>query len=809
MGYVLRDAHHALRALGRSPIVSLTVVLILALGIAANSAVFSIVQRALLNPIPSKDPQRLMVVENSFLSMDGRFPPSLPLLDWGKLLPSFESLASYRRSDSGLNLSGDGSAEAPERVEGIEVSASFFPTLQIKALLGRTFTPEEEVPGRNHVVVLSHSLWHRRFGADGDIVRKTIRLNEVTFTVIGVAPPEFRFPRSADLWLPIMLGEDRIFTGPTAAGLHSVIGRLKPGVSAIQAQLEVNALRQRFKQENPASWIATRDIRIVPLSEKVVGSIRLSLLLLWGAVGFVQFIVCANVANLMLNRSFARRKEMTIRAAMGASAYALFYQLLVESLALSLIAGVVGLIGARWFLKLIVTYAPESVAFLGDVRLDAYAVAFTLGVSMITGILVGLAPGFQATRIDLDQTLKEGHRHGSEPSRLSRLRSLLVIFEVALALVLLIGAGLLIGSFKHVLKIESGMNVANVLTAAISLPKAQYSDPDKVRQFFDDLIQRLRKYPAIRSTGAVSYLPMGKGEPIGLLFEIVGRPRAGKFLEMFANDLAVTPDYFSAIGIPLIEGRYFTEHDRANTRRVVIINRSFAKRFWPNESPVGKHLQITGDDAPAEIIGVVGDVKHLGLEGKTTYDMYSPYLQSTTPLTTIVIKTESDPLQYAAAIRKEVQALNPNLPVYDVKTMERRIDESTGNRRFITFVLGIFAVIAVILAVAGVYSVMAYSVSRRTREIGVRIALGATRWRILGLVIRKAMLLTFLGAVIDIASAALLTRLMARLLYGLQATDMFTFFVTTLGLFAITFVASFVPAYRATRIDPLATLRCE
>ena len=806
MGNFLQDVRYALRIVARSPLFSVVVVLILTLGIAANCAIFSIIQQALLNPLKCESPQQLMVVENAFLTLDGRSSPNTPLLDWGNLLQSFEKLAAYRISDGGLNLSGDEVNEAPERIEGVGVSAGFFSTFRVNAALGRTFIPEEEGAGRNHVVILSHSLWKRRFGADGDILGKTIRLNEVSFTVIGVMPPEFRFPRSADLWIPISLGEGRVFT---VSGVHNVIGRLKSGVSATQARLEVNALRQRFKQENPASWIATREVKIIPLLDKVVGAIRSPLLLLWGAVGFVQLIVCANVANLMLNRGLARRKEMAIRAALGASNRALFCQLLAESLALSLIAGVAGIIVARWFLKLIVTYMPESVALLGDVRLDNHAVIFTLGISLGTGVLVGLVPGFRATRVNLDQMLKEGQRQVSESSRLSSLRSLLVICEVALALVLLIGAGLLIGSFKHVLKIDSGMNAANALTASISLPRAKYSDPGKAAQLFNDLISRLRGYPAIRSIGAINVLPMGKGAPIGFLFEIVGRPRAGKFHEMFATDLAATPDYFSTIGIPLIEGRYFTEHDRADTRRVVIINQSFAKRFWPNESPVGKQLQIVGNDSTSEIVGVVGDVKHFGLEGKTTFETYSPYLQSTSRLTTLVIKSESDPLQHVAALRKEVQALDPNLPVYDIKTMEQRIDESTGNRRFITFALGIFAAIAIILAGAGIYSVMAYSVSQRTHEIGIRMALGANRRQILGLVIRKAIVMTSLGAVIGIASAILLTRLMAGLLYGVRTTDILTFSVTTVGVFAIALTASFAPAYRATRIDPLIALRYE
>lgn len=807
MEHFLRDVHYALRTTARSPLFSLVVVLILALGIAANCAIFSIIRYTLLNPLQCEAPQQLMVIENALLSLDGMPSSNSPVLDWSPLLRSFDSLAAYTISDGGLNLSSDEGNSESARIEGTGVSASFFHTFRITAALGRTFVPEEEQSGQNHVVVLSHSLWQKRYGANSGIIGKMIWLNEIPFIVVGVAPPEFRFPHNTDLWIPISLGKDRIFTG--RANFYDVIGRLKPEVDTSQAQAEANALRQRFKQENPISWIANREIRIVPFLEKLIGDVSLSLLLLWGAVGFVQLIACANVANLVLARGLARRKEIAVRAALGASSGMLFRQLLAESLTLSLIAGIAGTIGAYWFLKFIVAYTSASVAFLSNVRLDRYAGTFTLGVSLITGIIVGLAPGFQAMRIDLDRMLKEGWRQASESTRFSSLRNLLVIFEVALALVLLIGAGLLIGSFKQVLKIESGVNASNVLTAAISLPKTKYSGPGKATQLFTDLITRMRGYPTIRSIGAINVLPMGKGDSIGLLFEIVGRPKAGKFQEMFANDLVVTPDYFSTIGVPLIEGRYFTEHDMANTKRVVIINQSFAKRFWPNESSVGKQLQITGNEAPVEIIGVVGDVKHFGIERKTMFEMYSSYLQSATYLTTLVIKTESNPLKYAAMVRKEVRTLDPDLPVYDIKTMEQRIDESTGNRRFITYVLGIFAVIAIVLAGGGIYSVMAYSVSQRTHEIGIRMALGAGRRQILSLVIGKAMMLTFFGVVVGIASATLLTRLMAGLLYGLQATDILTFSVTTLGLFAIALIASFVPAYRATRIDPLVALRCE
>ena len=803
----LNDVRHAFRVIVRFPLFNLAVVLILALGIAGNSAIFSIIQRALLNPIPSRDSRQLVVIENALLSMDGMHSPNSPILDWGNLLHSFESLTAYRNSDGGLNLSDKGDNGEPARVEGIGVSASFFHTFQINAELGRTFLPEEEQPGRNRVAILSHSLWQRHFGVDDDIIGKTILLNEVTYSVVGVAPSEFSFPPGADLWIPISLGKDRIFAGPS--GVHNVIGRLKHGVSADQAQLEVNALRQKFKQENPGSWIAERQLRTVLLLDKIIGDVRLLLLLLWSAVGFVQLIVCANVANLLLSRGLQRRKEIAVCAALGASPFTLFRRLLIESLMLSLIACAAGLVGAYWFLKFIVAYTPSSVRFLSTVNLDVYAVTFTLILSLATGVVVGLAPCFQAIRVDVDRTLKEESRQSGESGKYSRFASGLVILEVALALVLLIGAGLLIRSFNRVLNIESGINTSNVLTAAVSLPRAKYTDSVRSASFFDELIGRIRMHSSVRSVGAINNLPMGKGDTIALLFEIVGRPKAGKFTEMFANDLVVTTDYFTSMGIPLIEGRYFTEHDRANSNRVAIINKSFARRFWSNESPVGKQLKLAGEEDFVEIIGVVGDVRHFGIERNTMFEIYTSYLQSAVRLTTLVIKSESEPLKLASTVRREIQALDPNLPVYDIKTMEQQVGESMGNRHFITFVLSIFAAVAVALAGIGIYSVITYSVSQRTREIGIRMALGAERRQILALVIGKAMTMSIVGTVIGIVSAVAVTRVLSGLLYGLEATDMLTFSITTLGLLVVTLISSFLPAYRATKIDPLDALRCQ
>ncbi|MEW6207703.1 MAG: ABC transporter permease [Acidobacteriota bacterium] len=805
MDSLLRDLRQSLRMLLKSPGFSLATILILALGITANSATFSIIQAALLNPLECEEPRQLIILKDALLSLSGRSPSGADLLDWGESLQTLSDLAVYSIHDGGVNLTGGGE---PVWVRGAEVSASFFSTFRVNAAMGRTFIPEEQQAGRNRVVILSHTLWRQRFGAAADIVNKTIRLNEVPFAVIGVAPQSFRFPNKADLWIPIAFGEDRIFTG--AAMIFEVMGRLKPEATMAEAQSEIVALRERYKRNDPQSWLARREVKVISLPDQMVGHVRLSLLVLWGAVGFVLLIACANVANLMLARGLGRQKEMAVRAALGASRRALFRLLLTESLLLALIAGGAGMIGAHWFLKFLVAFSPTSLDLLVDLSPDLRAIAFTFAVSALTGIAVGLAPGFQAFKVDLNQTLKESGHRLAAATGLSRVRNFFVVFEIALSLVLLIGAGLLIKSFNRLLQVDTGMSDSSVLTASIVLPMAKYPNPIERTEFYERLIGRLQQMPQIRSVGAVNNLPLGKNDTVALLFEIVGRPKAGGFDEMFASNLVVTPDYFSALGIPLVEGRLFTRQDTKNSKRVVIINQSFAKRFWSDESPVGKQLKIPGEENPAEVVGVAGDVKHFGLERKTMQEIYSPHLQAAgTPLNTLVARTDSDPMDIAETIRKEVRALDSNLPVYDMKTMRQRIDESTGQRRFIAFVLGIFAVIALILAAGGIYSVMAYSVSQRTNEIGVRMALGASRSRILRLIILKALLLAVAGAVIGVAAAIALTRVMSSLLYELQTTDLFTFLVTTLGLLAVALVASFLPAYRAMKVDPIAALRHE
>lgn len=812
MEYFLRDSRNALRTVVRTPFFSLIVILILTSGIAVNSAIYSIVQHVLFNPLRCDSPHQLMLIEKALLTMEGTRLSmddahlSSSMLDWGSLLQSFDILAAYGTGDGGLNLSNTEGNQEPVRIEGTGVSASFFNTFQVRAVLGRTFISEKGEADDNYLTVISHSLWQKFFGADSRVIGKRIYLNKASFTIIGVAPPGFRFPRNTDLWVPISFGKDRVFTGGSQ---YEVIGRLKEGVSVDQARAEIKTIRQRFQRDNIDSWIARRDLNVIPLTEKVVGNVRMSLLLLWGAVGCVQLIVCVNVASLMLARGLQRRKEFAIHAALGASRTMIFRRLLVESIALSLLAGMIGIIGAYLFLKFIVAYTPASVAYLSDVSLNRNVIGFTVGVSFLTGIVVGVVPGFQAVRIDIDRTLKEGWRLSSESTKFSKVRGMLVVIEVALALTLLIGSGLLIRSFTHVMEIESGVNASNVLTVSISLPKAAYPNSVRAKQFFSELISRIREYPSVRYVGATNILPFGKGDTIAFLFEIVGQPKAGKFEEMFANDRVVTPDYFSSLGIPLIEGRYFTAQDEEDTKQVVIITQSIAKRFWPNDTPIGKQLQVGIKNTPVEIVGIVGDVKHLGLERDKMHEMYFPYQQSSTRLTTLVIKTDSDPLKYATAVRKEVQALDPALPVYDIKTMEQRIDESTGHRRFITFLLGIFAVIAVLLASIGIHSVVAYSVSQRTSEIGIRMALGARRRQILTLIIGKTMILISLGAIAGIVAAIMLTKVMTGMLYGLKSTDFPTYVVTTIGMLAIALVATFFPAYKATRVDPLVALRCE
>jgi putative ABC transport system permease protein len=799
MELVLRDAHQALRLLLRYRGFTVAAVSTLALAIGSCTATFSIISFALLNPISCDQPDRLVALDNALLTRRGDFSPG-PILDWKEELQSFEDLAAYSDYNGGSNLSGAGE---PDRVQSVEVSVNFFNVLGVSPALGRTFAAEEEISGRNRVAVISAALWKRRFGASSEVVGRTILLNTVPFTIVGVCPQGFRPPARADLWIPISIGSDRVLTSPAID--YNVIGRLKPGFSPDQAGTEIAALKERFKRERSDTWLAHRDLKVISLIERITGNVRASLLVLAGAVVLVMLIACANVANLLLSRASMRRKEIAVRAALGASRWQIVRQLLIESLSLSCSAGVLGLLVASALLANLGRFTAED----SGATIDLRALLFTLGASLLTGLLAGLAPAIHASKVDLNESLKQGAAETTRDSLKTPWRRLFVISEVALALVLLSGTGLLIKSLIRLQKVDSGIDPTNVLTVSIDLPRVRYPASRATQGVYDQILARIASIPGVRHVAAINALPFSDTDAIGLLFDVVGEVRSEKFQDRFATNLVVTPDYFRAMGIPLLKGRAFSEQDGEISPRVLIVNQSFAKRYWPNEDSIGKRLQIAGEPAPNEIIGVVGDVKHFGLEGKSFLEMYRTYRQATSSLTGFVCRTEGDPARFVHTVQAEIQELDQDLPLYDTKTMEQRLGESMSQRKLILLVLGTFASIAVVLAVGGTYSVVSYSTSQRNREIGIRMALGAERSDIIRLVIKSGIILTAIGVTVGVGCSIALTRLMSTLLFDLEPTDPGTLAITALSLSAVAALACLVPTYRATKVDPVTTLRCE
>jgi len=801
MGSVSSDIRYAMRTLRRSPLFSAGAVLTLALAIGSCTATFSIVSFALLHPISCDQPDQLVVLDEALLTLRGDLSPG-PLLDWKDELTTFADLAAYSNYNGGANISG---GEEPDRVQCVEVTASFFGVFGVNPALGRTFAADEQRSGSNRVAIISSGLWKRRFAASPDVPGRTISLNSIPFTIIGVAPAGFRPPSRADVWVPISLGTDRVLT--SAVIDYEIIGRLKPQVTVGQARSDVEALKERFKRERSDTWLAKRDIKVIPLIEVITGNLRTSLLVLAGSVFLVMLIACANTANLLLSRAAMRQKEIALRAALGASRLQLIRQFLIESLVVSCAAGSLGLLTAYLLLKSLATFSASQAVITG-VTLDTNALFFTLSISLFAGMLAGLAPAIHASKIDLNESLKRAgvvqilgasHMWGR----------LFVVSEIALALVLLSGTGLLVKSLIRLQKVESGLNQTNVLTVSIDLPRAKYTSPGAARILHEQLLNHLASIPGCLFAGAVNALPLSNTDAFGVLFEVIGQPTSGKFQDSFATNLVVTPDYFRAMGIPLLSGRTFSKLDNELSSKVLIVNQSFAERWWPDRAAIGKRVALAGEPVPYEIVGVVGDVKHFGLEGKPAQEMYRSYLQEGSALTSFVIRTEADPHQITSIVRAEVQRLDPDIPTYDVKTMDQRLDEALAQRRLILLVLGAFTLVAVALALGGTYVVMSYTTLQRTREIGIRMAVGADRGDIFRLVMRSGLMLASLGVALGAGCSIALTRLMSSLLFNLEASDPMTLGVTASSLALVAVLACILPTYRATKVDPVIALKCE
>jgi putative ABC transport system permease protein len=808
---ILTDIRYGLRILTRSPVFTIISLVTLALGIGANTAMFSLVDAILLKPLPYKDPDRLTMLWEKPPGSERNSVSIANYLDWRDQNQVFEQMCAV--TGGSVNLSG---ADEPEELPGRRVSANYFGLLGIKAFIGRTFLPDEDQPGNDKVAVISHRLWQRRFGADRNLVGNNVTLDGEKYTIIGVLAPDSSFDRTfAEIWIPFAIDPTRI---TREVHFLNVMARLKPGVSMAQARANMDSIARSIAEQFPktnAGWGVTID----PLRDRLLGSqTRRTALIFFGAVGFVLLIACANVANLTLARGLSRQKEVAVRAALGASSSRLVRQFLTENIFTALIGGGFGVLLSIWFEKLLIAALPPfTLPDEANVAIDSRALMFALGVSVLTGFIFGLAPALQAARPNLNETLKEGGRGGTASRARHRLRGLLVVCEVALALVLLVGAGLLVRSFWRVLNVDPGFEPSNVLSMRVSLPRKRYPKAGSVAAFYLDAVRRIETLPGVEGAALAQSLPL-LGWNFGMPFNIEGRPAVADSERPSAHYQMVSPDYFSTMGITVARGRAFAESDTSMSTRVAIINQVMAQRYFPDEDPLGNHLIIDGlvpgvpGLAPAvswEIVGVISNVRESGLDEEQSPEVYVPFAQSPWGSTYLVVKTSGDPLFMAAGVQNEIRTIDKDQPVTELKSMDQIVAESVAGRRFGTSLLGIFAAVALLLSAIGIYGVISYSVTQRTHEIGIRMALGAQRRHVVRLIVGHGMFLSAIGVGAGLVGAFALTRLMSTLLFEVSATDPITFALIALLLAGVAFFASYLPARRATRIDPVIALRYE
>ena len=796
------DLRHAFRGLRRNPGFATVAVLTLALGIGANTAIFSVVNAVLLTPLPYPEPDRLVMAWESENDGSPTLVSPANFVDWTEQSETCSHIAALRGWDA--NLSG---VDEPERLRGAMVTSELFNALGVAPLAGRTFLPEEDQPGRNRVVVLSYGLWQRRFGADPQIVGTSVAINGVNRTVIGVMPPQFKLPlvtiqkapEQSEIWTP--WGMDANYTKRRDLGQLHVIARLNPNVTVDQAQTEFTAISERANTEA----VAGRRInaQVIPLHRNLVGDVRSALLVLLGAVGFVLLIACSNIANLLLARAATRQREMAIRAALGASRWRIVRQLLTESVLLAMLGGLLGLLLALWSTDALVALSPADLPRLEEIGIDLNVLGFAFTTALVTGIAFGLAPAWQSSKSDLNKALKEGGRSSTSGLGRRRLRSILIVSQLALTFMLLVGAGLMIESFVRLSSVDAGFDAQNVLTMAISLPGARY--PENEQQ----VSTRVESLPGVQSVGAISAIPL-TGWQNTTSFAIEGRNEKSETEELHA----ASPGYFRAMGIPLLRGRAFNEQDHATAERVVIVSEGLVRRYWPDEDPIGKHIQMGGDSREPwrTIVGIVGDIKQSGLDSESTREYYISYLQDTWGMTwdmTLVVRTKDNPLSHISAIQNQVKAVDKDLPVYNVRTMEQLRERSAAPQRFQMLLLGSFAAGALILAMVGLYGVMSYAVTQRTHEIGIRMALGAGKREVLSMVLGEGLTLALIGVAIGLAGSLALTRTLTSLLYEVSAIDPLTLVATPLLLAGVALGACFIPARRAAKVDPMVALRYE
>ena len=808
-----QDLKYSLRTLGKNPGFTAVAVLTLALGIGANTAIFSVVDGILLRALPYKNPAQLVKVWGKMdkIGIPRNWVSEPEYWDLKDANRSFSNLSAFS-STGGTNLiSGSGE---PVRVAARGTTSELFPLLGVQAAMGRTFSSEEDQPGRNHVVVVGDGAWKALFGSDRQLIGKSVRLDAQSYTVVGVLPAGFNFGGRVDVWIPLEI--DRAH--PEDRGDHSyeVLGRLRPGVTPLQASAEIDAFAAQLARQYPNDYGEYGfGMFLVPLQEDLVGDVRPALLVLLGAVGLVLLIACGNIANLLLARASAREKEIAIRAAMGASRRRLTQQLLTESVVLALCGGGLGLLLAWWAVDAIRSLGREILPRLAEVRVDPMVLAFTFGVSVITGLLFGLAPALHSTGASVQNNLKEGGRGSSASRGRQRLRDILVVGEVALSLLLLVCAGLLMRSFDHLLKVSPGFQTDRVLTMQLSLPGNKYKAGAAVTAFYAQLLERVRALPGVMAAGAVRNLPLsGSYQSGGVTVEDTAAtnvPRDPQTHRAFieADKRPVTPGYFEAMQIPVLKGRAFAEADDAQAPLVAVVDPDFAALFWPGQDPIGKHIKAESNGWRT-IVGVVGHVKHYALNVKGREQVYFPQAQCLYAQTMfLAVRTAGDPAGLTNAIRKQVRQMDPEQPIYAVNTMEELLDASVAQPRLNLVLLGLFAGLALLLAAVGIYGVLAYSVTQRTREIGIRLALGAQPNDALLLVVRQGLALALVGIGLGLAGALVLTRFIATLLFGVTPTDPLTYTAVSVLLLAVALAASYIPAVRATRVDPIVALRYE
>jgi len=801
MRTLLQDLRYGARMLLKSPGFTVVAIIALALGIGANTAIFSVINAVLLRPLayPKADEIVYFSGVNTAKGITRSNISAPDYVDWTKQNKVFAQMAAF--VTGGAILTG---TNEPERVPRAVVTASFFNVLGVQPVLGRAFLAEEDQPNSQQVAVLSYGLWKRRFGSDANIIGNKITVSGRIMTVVGVMPAGYEFPEQTQIWTSLRLDASDEKRDNRA---YEAIGRIKPDVSLEQAQAQIstiNAQLAKSYEETNIGW----DIKLVRLHERLVGDVRPSLLALLGAVAFVLLIACANVANLLLARASARQKEMAVRTALGASRLRVVRQLLTESVLLSLMGGTLGLLLSVWLTDLLIALSPADTPRFSEINLDYRVLGFTMIVSCLTGVLFGLAPALQASKIDLNEALKEGGRGMSESHRRNRLRSLLVVSEIALSLMLLVGAGLLIKSFQHLRDVKPGFTPEHVLTMIVPLPYAKYHEPQQRADFYRQLVERVKALPGVASAGMVLNLPLnGGGFSVWRSFIREGHPMTTEE-SANASYLVTTPDYFRTMEIPLLAGRNFNDRDTENSPMVVIISETMARRYFGSkEDAIGKRITM---ESPREIVGVVGDTKPSTLDADAAAQTYVAYTQDATwNSMALAVRTNGEPSLMTAAVRHEVLAIDKDQPIYNIKTMEDVVINSVGSRRVSVLLFSVFASIALVLAALGIYGVMSYTVAQSTHEIGIRLALGAQAGDVMKLVVGQGMMLALAGIGVGVLGAVAVTRVMQSLLYGVSATDPLIFVFVSSLLIIVALLACYIPARRAMKVDPMTALRYE